>query len=293
MRRLAGLECAAVADGRVRRNVAHLHHARLDRHGGLQVEHRRHRGIRTVAVQDNARAGHGAVHLLVALDRAAVRAVAQRQVEAVLRQTLAYAAEAVILHLGVFLARRHIRHREVRKDALAPEARLFRALENAANGLLALPRREADTSHAGVELVVHGDVAARADGRRRQQLGGLLVVDRRGDAVFRNSVHIRGVDVAEDNDRLFDAVFAQFDGLRHGRDREIRRAHALQTVCDRHSAVAVAVRLDHAQHGRLRGLADDAVVMFDGTEVDLRPGAMLVWLHFSSSPDFRRYPPFS
>ena len=64
-------------------------------------------------------------------------------------------------------------------------------------------------------------------------------------------------------------------------------------LLDRHSAVAVAVRLDHAQHGRLRGLADDAVVMFDGTEVDLRPGAMLVWLHFSSSPDFRRYPPFS
>ena len=140
---------------------------------------------------------------------------------------------------------------------------------------------------------MHGDVAARADGRRRQQLGGLLVVDRRGDAVFRNSVHIRGVDVAEDNDRLFDAVFAQFNCLRHGRDREIRRAHALQAVCDRHSAVAVAVRLDHAQHGRFRGLADDAVVMFDGTEVDLRPGAMLVWLHFSSSPDFRRYPPFS
>ena len=233
------------------------------------------------------------MHLLVGLDSAAVRAVAERQVKAGCRQTLAHAAKTLVLHFGVAFARRHIRHGEMREDALAFEARLLRTRQNAANGLLALPRREADARHAGVELVVHGDVASRADGRRREQICGFLVVDRRGDAVFGDRVHVGLVDIAENDDRLFDAVFAQFNGFRHGRDREIRCAHALEPLRDLHGAVAVAVRLDHAQHGRFRGLADDAVVMFDGTEVDFRPGAMLVWLHLCSSPDFRRYPPFS
>ena len=133
---------------------------------------------------------------------------------------------------------------------------------------------------------MHRDGLTRADSRRTQQLRSLFVIDRRGDMIARNIVHIRCIHIAEDQDRLCDAVFAQLDRLRHGRGREIRRAHRLQALRHRHSAVPIGVCLDHAQHRRLGVRTDHTIIMFDRAQVNFCPGAVFARLHVLFIPKF-------
>ena len=66
-----------------------------------------------IAVQDDARAGHGAMHLFVKLDAAAVGTVAQRQVKPGLPQAFTHVRKPFVLQLGVSFAFRHIGHRKM------------------------------------------------------------------------------------------------------------------------------------------------------------------------------------
>ena len=127
---------------------------------------------------------------------------------------------------------------------------------------------------------MYGNGLARADSRRADQLCGFAVVHRHGDAVLRRRVHVMLIHIAKDEDRRFDTRLAQLHALRDGRYRKIRCIHLLQPLRDRNRTVAVGIRLDNAQHRRLRLLADHAIVMLDRTEVDLRPGAVLICFHY-------------
>ena len=219
------------------------------------------------------------MHLLVGLDSAAVRTVAQRQVKTGRLQTLAHIREALVLQLGVFLARGHVGNRKMRENAFADQARQLGARKDILHGLLTFPRREAEPRHAGIQLVVYGDRLAGALCCRADEFCGLAVVHRHGDAVLCRRVHILLVHIAKDEDRRFDTRLAQLHALRDGRYRKIRCIHLLQPLSHLHGTVTVCVRLNDTQNRRLRLLADHAIIMLDRTEVDLRPSAVLIYFH--------------
>ena len=81
--------------------------------------------------------------------------------------------------------------------------------------------------------------------------------------------------VAQDQDRQADLAAADLHRLFQIGNSQIFRAEIRQRPADRHRAVAVGVRLHHAQilHAGANLLPGHIVVVFQSIQVDLRPGA--------------------
>ena len=144
-------------------------------------------------------------------------------------------------------------------------------------GVEMLPGDEiAQAGHPGVHLDVHRQRAAQADGLLAvlQCLG--LAGHGLGDVQVHQAAHLLTGRMTEDEDGHGDTAMAQLGGLVDAGHGQIVRPQGLQRAGHLHRAVAVGVRLDHAQefHAHPHPLPQGAVVIGQCIQVDLRPRSL-------------------
>ena len=125
--------------------------------------------------------------------------------------------------------------------------------------------------------------------QRAAQPDGLLAVLQRlglaghglGDMQVNELTHLLPGRMAQDEDGHGDAAMAQLGGLVDAGHGQIVRPQGLQRAGHLHRAVAVGVRLDHAQefHALPHPLPQGAVVVGQGVQVDLRPRSLQCGFH--------------
>jgi len=163
---------------------------------------------------------------------------------------------------------------EVHERALDVQVRQLRDLPQLIQRPLIVVGEKADAGHARVELQVHvQDVIG--PGQRLVELSGVFErVDLLRDVEEDHIGRVLRRGVAQDQDRQADLAAADLHRLFQIGNGQIFRAEIRQRPADRHRAVAVGVRLHHAEEFRaLRQVgADGAVVVFQIVERNIRPG---------------------
>ena len=204
--------------------------------------------------------------------------MAQVKVDAKSGQIVDHAGEAVELQSGERLVRRivAVRRREMREDALKQDVVQTRDQAQLLKRVRVLVGKEAEPGHAGVELDVGLEPAARALHRVVELDRVFHRVDLLPDAHVGHVLGVVGRGVAQDQDRQTDAAAAQLDRLLDVGHSQIVRAELRQTTADRQGAVAVGVGLDHAQKpavGRDQ-TAQHTVIMGQIVQGHVRPGPL-------------------
>ena len=146
--------------------------------------------------------------------------------------------------------------------------------------------QKAQAGHTGIDLDV--------DAKRPAETGGLPGVffglgktgHGLGDVVADQGLGIFRRRVAEDQDRQENAVLAQFHRLVKPCDSQVVRSGVLQQPRDLHRAVAVGVRLDHAQKPAAVGKTapDRQIIVADIGKIDFSPGPFPQIIHIVMSP---------
>jgi hypothetical protein len=132
---------------------------------------------------------------------------------------------------------------------------------------------DAEPSHAGVDLDVHGHGFFAAAGELGEALELPHVVDDRSEAPSQKLAVRRGVVAPHHQDRSNDSGLAQLHGLFEQGDAESIGAGALQRAGYRRSAVAITVRFEHGPDpGAMRVPLHGAKVVTKSLEVDFGPG---------------------
>ena len=130
---------------------------------------------------------------------------------------------------------------------------------------------EADAPHASVrlEMAAHG---AAGLGGCTGQLGGVLGGEQRlSDAQRSQLVGKSRVGVAQDEQRLGQAVTAQMPGFRQTADRKGGHPGLVQGLGHSHAAVTVGVGLEDSADVAAHGAADQSIVGKQCVEIDLGP----------------------
>ena len=222
----------------------------------------------------------------IACGCAAVGAVADREGNSPRLQPGNHVHKPVVLEEGIVPAGalRLVGHGEVGEHALNIQSRQGADSDQSLQGgvKMCLVALEAQPGHTGVQLNVGLHLSAglyRSVGKR---LGRGFAPDGLGDAVVQNHLDLVHGRQAQLENGQMNPCRAQLTGLVHVGDGQIFRAQFLQGPGGLHRAVAVGVRLHHAKEPGVRPhlLAQGAVVVGQGVQINLRPGAFQCTFHF-------------
>ena len=171
----------------------------------------------------------------------------------------------------------HIRDGEMGENTLRVQPRQGAGLCDGlhAGFKMLAPDQKAQPGHTGIHLDVDPQRAAALHSlgavRLRLGLGG----HRLSDVVFDELGHHLRRGVPQDQNGHGNAAVAQFPALVQTGHCQIVRPQLFQLPGHLHRAVAVGVRLHHAQilHAGANLLPGHIVVVFQSIQVDFRPGA--------------------
>ena len=147
-------------------------------------------------------------------------------------------------------------------------------------GLFSLPK-ETQAAHAGVQLHVDGEGLSCRHRCIRESLSSGQVPHRLGHLVLQQHGGQLHGGVAQAQDGQGDPRLTQLPGLVHAGHGQHVGPQLLQLLGHLHRPMAIGVGLAHAQKpaARRQHGAQSPVVMFQGGQVDLRPGSHLCGVH--------------